>query len=350
MPPAEVFWQGCRNDIASNNSQFVFKNAEHEDECKQIALKWWRESKKAGIYCQATYASHSPSIDVSGIAELVVKGVTVQSEKRLVELKMKNKVRGFDPYDSDKFVLFWTKDWLLKPSDGAAANPVPTFVPPNISLPPPVNLPTFPLPSSALADVDVSDPPKIGVKKEKNKKGADVEKQAKFDVFAAEKEKSLLNKKMKKSFNTSTPSDFSLDTGISYFEKCGAVLEAYESHYHEKYNHRPDWGKPLMESLFCQPSASRPFGTGLDIRAPNGFRFMIVWVWLDSTSASAFWNSIDKEVDPKKATSATKIRNDGLEKFKTWLKKKKLKRASIKFSFDRIFGRWFKKHVTPYLK
>jgi len=355
--PVDKFWQGCQSDIKSFNGNFKYSDAEHEKECRKIAVDWWRESKKAGVYSQSKYASHTQSIDTSGIASLVVRGITVEREKRLVLLRMKTSVRGFDSYDSDKFIDFWTKDWEKPKSNEQSprAPPVgnfsdtnfippcslPTFVPPNLNLPPQV--PSLPQemhvsqPEPNIASDFPKAKSKIRVKKENEK-----ERSAKFDVFIAEKDHPILKGKLKKNFNLETPADLTLESGIDYFQKCASVLEAYDKHHKDKFGVQPVWGKTLIESLFCPQSASRPYGTGLDNRIPNWFRFMIIWVLLDLNSAKLFWKSI-KGLDPKKAKEATKIRDDGITKFETMLKKKKLKKSSVKIPFDRIFSRWYKK-------
>jgi len=49
---------------------------------------------------------------------------------------------------------------------------------------------------------------------------------------------------------------------------------------------------------------------------------MIFWVMFDYTGAKKFWDTIG-QADLKKAKDATKVRNDGMKKFKEMLRSKK---------------------------
>ena len=181
-------------------------------------MEWWRETKKANTHYRVTFASYSPSIDTTEIPRLVLKACTVESQKRvsklnslnifdtiigfvfikLVDIGLKKSVRGFDGYDSDKFLIFWSKDIVTsseKPASKMQWNQS------NSSL----------LEDSADNVASNFIPPDLNVKEERGVKieaFASVEKSADFDVIEAEKATPLLQSKLKNSFDNKKPDDF----------------------------------------------------------------------------------------------------------------------------------------------
>ena len=76
---------------------------------------------------------------------------------------------------------------------------------------------------------------------------------------------------------------------------------------------------------------------------------MIFWVMFDYSGAKKFWDKVG-QVDLKDAKAATKIRKDGMVKFKEMLLAKKWKKSKNFNGMNKIFAGWFKTNVTPYLK
>ena len=106
--------------------------------------------------------------------------------------------------------------------------------------------------------------------------------------------------------------------GVVCFELSSGLLYCYHTHHHNKFGTFPEWGTELVKEILMKTKKKYEFGAGLHSRIPQSYKVMIVWAALDQGTMKAFWKSV-KGVCPKDAKSATQIRKDALDKFKTIL-------------------------------